>query len=398
MGRIDNMSDESKKTVFRKVVIPDDAKKKFLVGNTPPYLGKPFEISSVETLTIGREEGRTLQLASDMVSRLHAEICVRDGKVVLTDKESANGTFLNNNQITSEQPHILSHRDIIKFDTFEFIFIDTAEGDLWQTLKPLSREGSQIISFYSPKGGTGISTILINLARVLSEKAGKKVAVVDLDLRFGDVLTYSNGKSGQSIIELINEHEITPENISNYLHKGPGYDYLQAPKKTELAELVNAHHVKTILWSLQNKYDFVLVDLKSEIDDISITAWELSNLIYITAVPEIGHLLAARRVVEIMNTFKFPESKVKLLMNKMGREGCISEEEVKNFMKREIFTLPYAPDDAVVTSNGGKLLSQEKPSSSLCHSIENLQKSIVGEEIVAVDGGIFSKLKSMLGF
>lgn len=392
------MSDDSKKTVFRKVVIPDEVKKKFLVGNTPPYLGKPFELSASEEFTIGREEGRTLQLGSDMVSRLHATICLKDGKCILVDNDSSNGTFLNSNKITASEAYVLSHRDIIKFDTFEFIFVDTAEGDLWQTLKPLSREGSQIISFYSPKGGTGISTIIVNLARALTEKAEKKVAVVDLDLRFGDILTYSLGKSGASIIELINEHEITPEIIGNYLHKGPGYDYLQAPKKTELAELVNAQQVKSILWSLQNKYDFVLVDLKSEIDDISITAWELSNLIFITAVPEIGHLLAAKRVMEIMNTFKFPESKVRLLMNKMGREGCISEEEVKDFMKRDILSLPYDPDDAVLTSNHGKQLLAEKPGCPLSNGLINLQKSMVGEEVVAVEGGIFSKLKSMLGF
>ncbi|GAB4283364.1 MAG: hypothetical protein Kow0029_29490 [Candidatus Rifleibacteriota bacterium] len=392
------MSDESKKTVFRKVVIPDEAKKKFLVGNTPPYLGKPFEIPASGEFTIGREEGRSLQIASDMVSRMHATITIRDGKCFLVDKESANGTFLNSNQIPPEQPHVLQHRDIIKFDVFEFIFVDTAEGDLWETLKPLSREGSQIISFYSPKGGTGVSSIVVNLAKLLSDGTDKKVAVVDLDLRFGDILTYSLGKPGLTIIELINEQEINPENIQNFMHKGPGYDYLQAPKKTELAELVNAKHVKSILWSLQNKYDFVLVDLKSEIDDISITAWEVSNMIFVTAVPEIGHLIAARRIIEIMNAFKFPESKVKLLMTKMGREGCIGAEEVRNFMKREILEIPYAPDDAVLTSNGGKLVVTEKPSSPITTGIRNLQKTIAGEEVVAEEGGIFSKLKSILGF
>ena len=175
------MSDESKKTVFRKVVVTEEQKKKFLVGNTPPFLGKPFELNSNEVFTIGREEGRTLQLPSEMVSRLHASIELKDSKCVLTDNDSSNGTFLNSEQIPANAGHILNHRDIVKFDTFEFIFIDTAVGDLWQTLKPLSREGSQIVSFYSPKGGTGISTIVVNLARALSDKGEKKVAVVDLD-------------------------------------------------------------------------------------------------------------------------------------------------------------------------------------------------------------------------
>ena len=392
------MSDDSKKTVFRKVVVAEEAKKKFLVGNTPPYLGKPFELSPSEKFTIGREEGRTLQLASDMVSRLHASIEVREGKCILVDHDSSNGTFLNSEQISSEVSNVLNHRDVIKFDQFEFIFIDTAVGDLWQTLKPLSREGSQIVSFYSPKGGAGITTTIVNLAHILSEKSDKKVAIVDLDLRFGDILTFLVGKPGATIIEAIREPEITPENIQNFMHKGSGFDYLAAPKKTELAELVTASHVKSILWSLEARYDFVLVDLKAEIDDISITAWELSNLIYLVAQPEIGHLLASRRVMEIMNTFKFPESKFKILVNKMGRAGTISEPEVKSFLKKDITTLPYAPDDAVITSNGGKLLLSDKPGSALTSALMNLNKQVLGEEMVSQDGGIFSKLKSILGF
>lgn len=391
------MSDDSKKTVFRKVIVPEEQKKKFLVGNTPPFLGKPVELTAGTSFSIGREEGRSLQLPSDMVSRLHASIEQKEGRCAIIDNSSSNGTFLNNEQITSETPHVLNHRDVIRFDTFEFIFVDTAVGDLWQTLKPLSREGSQIVSFYSPKGGTGISTIIVNLARILAEKSEKKVAVVDLDLRFGDILTYLVGKPGNSIIELINEQEINPENVQKFMQKGPGFDYLAAPKKTELAELVTAVHVKNILWSLQAKYDFVLVDLKCEIDDVSITAWELSNLIYLVALPEIGHLLASRRVIEIMNTFKFPESKFKLLLNKSGREGTVTPEEAKTFLKKDVFTLPYAPDDAVLTSNGGKLLLAEKPSSALTAGLINLNKSIIGEEVVAVDGGIFAKLKSILG-
>ncbi|MDN5279419.1 MAG: hypothetical protein PWR01_3384, partial [Clostridiales bacterium] len=49
-------------------------------------------------------------------------------------------------------------------------------------------------------------------------------------------------------------------------------------------------------------------------------------------------------------------------------------------------------------SNGGKLVVTERPNSALAQGINNLYKSIVGEEVVTVDGGIFSKLKSMLGF
>ena len=388
----------SAKTVYRRVVIPEEAKKKFLVGNTPPFLGKTFELMPGSAFTIGREEGKSLQLPSDMVSRSHAKIELSEGRCLLTDTNSSNGTFANGEKLPAGEPYVLAHRDVIKFDTFEFIFIDTAVGDLWQTLKPLSREGSQIVTFYSPKGGTGITSIVVNLAHYLGTNADKKVVVVDMDLHFGDVRTFLNGKAASTINELINEPQITSENITKYLQKGKGFDYLAAPKKTELAELVRPQNVNSILWSLQAIYDFVIVDLKAEIDDVTINTWEVSNLIYLVAEPEIGHLLAARQVVEIMNQFKYPDTKFKVLVKKVGREGTVDKDEMGKFLKKEITTLPYAPADAIVTSNGGQMLYDEKASCPLAVGIANLGRTLIGEEIVvAQDGGIFAKLKSLLG-
>lgn len=46
-------------------------------------------------LTIGREEGNTIQLNDERISRFHVKIQEDQGKVVLTDLESTNGTRVN---------------------------------------------------------------------------------------------------------------------------------------------------------------------------------------------------------------------------------------------------------------------------------------------------------------
>ncbi|HNW36516.1 MAG TPA: FHA domain-containing protein [Candidatus Ozemobacteraceae bacterium] len=391
------MADESKKTVFRKIVVPDEEKKKYLVGNTPPFLGKPYELSR-DDLTIGREEGRSIQIPSDMVSRLHATICFKDGSYFIVDNESSNGTFLNNTQVLPKTPIQLNHKDVIKFDTYEFIFIDSARADLWETLKPLNRSGAQIVTFYSPKGGTGLSSIACNIAFAMAQNTKKKVAVADFNLRFGDVLTYLGGKPGLGIHELIQEPNITGENIGKYLHVGPSFDYLTAPVKTEYAELVKAEHVKKILWSLEANHDFVFVDCKNEIDDVSITTWELSNLIYVVALPEIGQMLALKKVLDIMSQLKYPETKVKVLINRMGRPGTLSAEEIKAIIKRDFISLPFAPEDAVMTSHSGQLYVKDRSASPLAQGVIAIQRSICGEEAIVKDGGIFGKLRAALGF
>ena len=61
-------------------------------------------------VTIGREEGNTIQLNDERVSRFHLKIQLDQDKVVLTDLESTNGTKVNGEEI---QLRILRFGDMI---------------------------------------------------------------------------------------------------------------------------------------------------------------------------------------------------------------------------------------------------------------------------------------------
>ncbi|TWT32711.1 FHA domain-containing protein [Blastopirellula retiformator] len=61
-------------------------------------------------VTIGREEGNTLQLKDERVSRFHVKIQEDHGKIVLVDLESTNGTRVNGEDI---HLRILRYGDMI---------------------------------------------------------------------------------------------------------------------------------------------------------------------------------------------------------------------------------------------------------------------------------------------
>lgn len=50
-------------------------------------------------VTIGREEGNTLRLNDERVSRFHAKVQHDNGEIILTDLESTNGTRVNGNVV-----------------------------------------------------------------------------------------------------------------------------------------------------------------------------------------------------------------------------------------------------------------------------------------------------------
>lgn len=71
--------------------------------------GRVFE-RLVTPVTIGREEGNTVQLNDERISRFHIKIQEDQGKLVLTDLESTNGTRVNGEDV---QLRILQFGDVV---------------------------------------------------------------------------------------------------------------------------------------------------------------------------------------------------------------------------------------------------------------------------------------------
>lgn len=80
--------------------------------------GKVFE-DAAAPITIGREEGNSIQLNDERVSRFHLKIQQDHQDLVLTDLESTNGTKVNGEEI---QLRILRHGDMITIGRSTMLF------------------------------------------------------------------------------------------------------------------------------------------------------------------------------------------------------------------------------------------------------------------------------------
>src|SRR5689334_23588224 len=64
---------------------------------------------NVPVVTIGRTPANVLPLPHPAVSRAHADLRVSADGVILTDRGSANGTYINDVRLAPEQPVQLTH-------------------------------------------------------------------------------------------------------------------------------------------------------------------------------------------------------------------------------------------------------------------------------------------------
>jgi predicted component of type VI protein secretion system len=79
---------------------------------------RALPLKAKETV-IGRQKGCGIRIASHEVSRLHCCLRLHDDKVTVRDLGSANGTFLNGQQVKGEQ--VVKHGDKLQLSDLTFV-------------------------------------------------------------------------------------------------------------------------------------------------------------------------------------------------------------------------------------------------------------------------------------
>ena len=91
-----------------------------------------MRLSKTKVIAVGRQPGMHILIDQGSVSRRHAEISYANGRYLLRDLGSSNGTFINDVNITSKSVHVLKPGDVLrfgKFVTFKFVVRAQKAGD-----------------------------------------------------------------------------------------------------------------------------------------------------------------------------------------------------------------------------------------------------------------------------
>ena len=123
-----------------------------------------------ELVTLGRTEENRLVLEDALASRAHAEIAVKDGRYVVYDLRSKNGTLVNGSRV---EEHELANGDIILIGTTRLRFVSAQDEEALDALGQMYEQSGSIDGDMTEcGGGVDISSVrltrLADLANVLA--------------------------------------------------------------------------------------------------------------------------------------------------------------------------------------------------------------------------------------
>ena len=235
---------------------------------------------------------------------------------------------------------------------------------------------SKVVACYSPKGGVGKTTLAVNLAFALATM-NKKIALIDLNLQFGEVGVFLDITKGDTIADMVEEHSFELSTIKCYLirHQS-GIQVMLSSSSPEYADLIRPEHIDSILSALRTEFDYVIVDMGVTLNDCAIAALETADTILLVVNEDIAALHDAKRSMKVLEALN-QQDKVKLVVNKEG----ISSIKVKTISGLLDLTpslvIPYDLKSAMVAVNRGIPMLSCAPNSKASKEIREFARRMI---------------------
>jgi len=210
----------------------------------------------------------------------------------------------------------------------------------------------KVIMVYSPKGGTGCTTLAVNLALALHNDE-TRVLLVDANMQFGDVAVFLNEQGKNTILDLTpRADELDPDIVEEVMikHAASGLHILAGPSRPENAEKVTTAQFMKVLQYLRQLFAYIVVDTCSYLNDVTLAVLDDSDVVVLVTTQDIPSIKDGRLFLDLMATMGIPLDRVAFVINRFDKRIAITPEKVAENLKLELAAVIPLDERVVIPS------------------------------------------------
>jgi pilus assembly protein CpaE len=245
-----------------------------------------------------------------------------------------------------------------------------------------SRYG-RVVTVFSAKGGCGKTTLATNLAASLADSGKGTVALVDLDLAFGDVaialqlfpshtiadaVALGEDLDGPALAQLLTSHR-------------SGLQALVAPMEPSAAETIDVLTVTRVIDILRAEFDYVVIDTPPALDDNVLAAFDRSDVVALLATLDIPALKNLKLTLETLDLIGYPRERLRIVLNRSDSKVGLSLAEVEKTLKAPIVAQVPSSRDVPASTNRGVAIVSDDPKSPVSLAI----KKFLDEHVIVTN-------------
>jgi pilus assembly protein CpaE len=230
-----------------------------------------------------------------------------------------------------------------------------------RTASNAGEPGGTVLVF-SGKGGVGTSIVATNLATALAMR-GARVALVDLDLQYGDVGVLLRLEAHPVTIDLLARGGDTVDDAAldqAVATSAEGVRVLLAPASPEASDLVSASSLEAILTALSRTHDHVVVDSPAHLEERTVRVMELADQVLLVSSFGITSVKDTKVTLRLLQSLGIARDRVALVVNQTHPRISVSAEEIERALRFPILSnLPFEPRMEAAIDSGRPLVATE---------------------------------------
>jgi pilus assembly protein CpaE len=255
---------------------------------------------------------------------------------------------------------------------------------------------AQIITLMGARGGVGTTTVAAGLAWCLAHIHHRSVALVDLDLHFGNLALSLDLVPGPGLREALEYPARIDGRLlaSAMLHESPQLRVLAAEEPLIDQPQVAAAAADAVLSVLRTDCDFIIADLPRHLDDMVRRMITIGTTVGVVTDLSLAAARDTLRLAEF-NKVLSPTAQHLVIGNQVGaaHRGEVGRAEFERVVGLKLDSaIPFEAQTALTTSSTGTALPAALRNSKAAAEIGALATKLCGEEVPAKHSLISKKL------
>jgi pilus assembly protein CpaE len=236
-------------------------------------------------------------------------------------------------------------------------------------------ENARIVAVHSLRGGTGASTLAVNLGVGLASLWKKPTALLDLTMTAGQVAMMLNMplKRTWTDIARYSADELDMDVIMSIVGThDSGLSFVAAPTFPSDAETLHSETLGAALRLIKGQFEYVVADLPHDFSEPAIQALDVADIILMVATPDMASI---RAVVAAMDTYEklgYKREKIKLVLSAIFPRSSLAKDKIESAVgMNAVVMIPYVQDVFVDAINFGQPPLYHRPNESVSALLED---------------------------
>jgi pilus assembly protein CpaE len=248
----------------------------------------------------------------------------------------------------------------------------------------------RILTVFSPRGGTGVSTVSANLALGFQEETDKRILLFEGKLYFGHLDVMLNIRSQNTLADLVPHATSLDENLVHDVvaKHASGVHVMLSPGNVQVSQGIRPDDLYNVFMGVQRQYDLVIVDAGNSLNENSVTLMDAADRVLLIATPDLASLRDTSRFIQISKGLGYPSDKMLVVLNRAGMLGGVRPQDIETVLHHPIYT--QIPDDgpnAVRSINRGIPLLYRYPRSPASKAYKKMVQMMSEMNVTEVTQG-----------